>query len=629
MPTEHDQPEIVAPVRPDAPDARDLVYEWASDRTGRPEQIGPDAYQRYVRETWHQRGQECTGFALAAIANYLIRRMLDDPTVPSVSRRMLYESAQLHDDQDFEEGSTLRGALKGWQRTGVARDDLWPYSPGDESGERHGVLDLARLLDARHRPLLRYRRISHADIDQMKQALAEGHVLFAGAEIHLGWYRLFLSGSLSVIERQPGDANKGGHAFVIVGYDDHGFWVHNSWGQEWGTEGYAVLPYDDWIENGNDTWVVDIDPAEAPAIRTRSADIVQSTPAEVAAYRDMWPHLVVLRDDGKLAADGLYEMDEGSVKTLMFLFQERTANWSHRRLAIVSDAGYLPTSQTIERCRTLRDHLLTNEIYPIFVLWETSWTAELADELERWVRRLQPIDGPPLTLPLDRSDPLVATAVARSVARPIWSEVVRRSRLACDEGGGGQVLGAVVAKKREKMWFDLHLLSHGAGDLLQAGMLSHVPHPIATAGAIAPLTTRAAALATYGSLIGEGRLHHFSVISLDSDAEHADRVGPVRGHLLSLVADLLVPAAGPRPFGASDSDDDDWWRYREAGRYVRSTCSGSGHIDVGWNAKVLSHLLSTILSYGPDPRLTRSITTPVQRRPLVDPLAAAEAHRSR
>ena len=37
---------------------------------------------------------------------------------------MLYEVAQLHDGEDFQEGSTLRGALEGWSRTGVALDDL-------------------------------------------------------------------------------------------------------------------------------------------------------------------------------------------------------------------------------------------------------------------------------------------------------------------------------------------------------------------------------------------------------------------------------------------------------------------------------------------------------------------------
>jgi hypothetical protein len=114
-------PEIAASIEPDRPDARDVEYEPADRSAPLPERVGYQRYQDLVGVTWHQRGLECTGFALAAIANYRIRRALDDPATPSVSRRMLYEIAQLHDGEEFVEGSTLRGALKGWHHTGVAR----------------------------------------------------------------------------------------------------------------------------------------------------------------------------------------------------------------------------------------------------------------------------------------------------------------------------------------------------------------------------------------------------------------------------------------------------------------------------------------------------------------------------
>jgi hypothetical protein len=74
---------------------------------------------------------------------------------------MLYEMAQRYDGntgRSWDETSTLRGALKGWSRTGAARDDLWPYDPHDEDNSVHGSLTLARLLDARARPLRSYRK---------------------------------------------------------------------------------------------------------------------------------------------------------------------------------------------------------------------------------------------------------------------------------------------------------------------------------------------------------------------------------------------------------------------------------------------------------------------------------------
>ena len=366
----NDEPEIWAPIRPDRPDDRDIEFAPTRASDGPPARFGPALYQRYVRETWHQRGEECTGFALAAIANYHLRRSLDDPTAQSVSRRMLYESAQLHDDADFDEGSTLRGALKGWQRTGVAIDELWPYAPGDEFGERHGVLTLGRLCDPRHRPLLRYRRILHDDVVRMQEALAAGQPLFAGARLHAGWYRLFMPEAQPIVEQRPDDDAKGGHAFVIVGYDEHGFWIHNSWGPEWGNEGYALLPYGDWAGNGYDTWVVDVAPPTEHAIGSDRA--LAPTLGEVSAYRDLWPHLVVLDDDGRLVSEGLYEMDEGSLKTLLFLFQERTATWANRRLMVVSDAGYRKTPEAIDHYRHVRDRCMAQEIYPIFVVGSTT-----------------------------------------------------------------------------------------------------------------------------------------------------------------------------------------------------------------------------------------------------------------
>ena len=55
---------------------------------------------------------------------------------------------------------------------------------------------------------------------------------------------------------------KSGSRSDSVGYDDEpaAFWVHNSWGPEWGEEGYGHLSYDDWIASGMDTWVVDVAP---------------------------------------------------------------------------------------------------------------------------------------------------------------------------------------------------------------------------------------------------------------------------------------------------------------------------------------------------------------------------------
>ena len=73
----------------------------------------------------------CTGFGLAAVINYLLfLGTVDSTAAPRrVSAAMLYELARLYDEwpgEDYD-GSSCRGALKGWYRHGVCRDELWPY----------------------------------------------------------------------------------------------------------------------------------------------------------------------------------------------------------------------------------------------------------------------------------------------------------------------------------------------------------------------------------------------------------------------------------------------------------------------------------------------------------------------
>ena len=67
----------------------------------------------------------CTGYALAGVVNYLLHGRNVDRRV---SPRMLYEMARHYDEWPGEryEGSSARGALKGWLRHGVTVESRWP-----------------------------------------------------------------------------------------------------------------------------------------------------------------------------------------------------------------------------------------------------------------------------------------------------------------------------------------------------------------------------------------------------------------------------------------------------------------------------------------------------------------------
>ena len=113
--------------------------------------------------------------------------------------------------------------------------------------------------EAAHCPLGAYYRVNKDSITDMQAAIYEVGALFVSAEVHQGWFprqnRWPLADKMALIQMPKRIGKKGGHAFAIVGYNQLGFFVQNSWGPDWGKDGFAILTYPDWIKHGMDAWV--------------------------------------------------------------------------------------------------------------------------------------------------------------------------------------------------------------------------------------------------------------------------------------------------------------------------------------------------------------------------------------
>lgn len=685
---ENHEHELKFPVRADSYDPRDLTYPpptrdpkdkfyepkstsflagiFAENIAAAPPEVGYATYKARAEPAWHQRGEECTGFALAAIANYHLRKDISDEkweqlsaqerTQHSASRRMLYEMAQIFDGENYVEGSTLRGALKGWRKVGVAADPVWPYAPGDEHGEKHGGLGLERVVDAVSRPGGMYFRIKADDIANMKDALARKYPLYASASVHVGWYREFLPTSDGVIRQRPDDKITGLHAFPIVGYDQRGFWIHNSWGEQWGDDGYALLEYEDWKKHGKDVWFV-IPPGRPKIAPMPDIGPPPSVDAKTT-YGDMWQHLVVLGDDGRLSTRDMYGMDSAAVGTLLYLFQEHTKDWSTRRLAVVADAGYWATDPTVGQLRLLRDELMANEIYPIFLVWDTPWFTDMQGWLFGEADLADAVTASPDELTTMWSmlgGPAMAKVLAaESVTPRVWREVERRARAACQlSDGGARVLSESIQYKWKQKPFDIHLIAHGAGDHLLSEAAPLLPTPIASCTLWSPTTSMKHFHATYAPMLDDGCLRRLTVHALDDEAERADWVGPVPKSLPYLVSDVLAlninveraaihdddkeqlvwlvdpePVLGLQRFLATDAHVA---RLRRAGTFATQTVPKQTHIGLATDKAVLASTIADILttptveitappSRGPDQRTSASTGDPLDTATSSDPL---------
>ena len=203
----------------------------------------------------------CVGFALGAAISMQLKR-LNRPG--DVSVRMLYEMARLYDSfiDDSKSGSSLRGAIKGFYHSGVCSAKTAPYLVG----QKPWTLSIKAANEAKTITLGGYYRL-RPSLTDFQVAINEVGAVLVSANVHKGWIRP----NRRRIGRIPFRRGKiGSHAFVIVGYDEKGFIILNSWGESWssykGRAGVAHWSYEDWAENLLDAWVIRLAPSTPDAV---------------------------------------------------------------------------------------------------------------------------------------------------------------------------------------------------------------------------------------------------------------------------------------------------------------------------------------------------------------------------
>jgi hypothetical protein len=314
----------------------------------------------------------CTGFGLAALINYIfweqwvIGERVAELKPKIISPWMLYNNARVYDEWEGEdyEGSSCRGAMKGWHRHGVCKLDLWralSKRPNSEWAQ-----------DAASRPLGAYYRVDSKSILDMQAAVNEVHAVFCSARVHAGWNNPKATVDHAGLHLKvifPKAKIDGGHAFAVVGYTSEGFIIQNSWGSSWGTYGFALLPYEDWIENGDDAWVaalgapigvaeqkgaptgvaranLNIQAAGVKALNAtagRGAGATVNLWSEEEAYR----HAIVMGNDGKLLRKVVSAIDP--LDNVRLVANELVADSGLKKLVLYAHGGLNDEENAIKR----------------------------------------------------------------------------------------------------------------------------------------------------------------------------------------------------------------------------------------------------------------------------------------
>ncbi len=181
----------------------------------------------------------CAANALVGGLEYLVRRETGQPV--DLSRSFVYFNQRLWDDCVRDDlGASLSDGVRVLSRLGAPTERTWPYHPDLFAVQPpEPVYVEARAIKATDWWAVPV----HGDA--FRGCLAAGFPIAFGTRVTESFVETPRTGVCGM-PRGADDARHGRHALLAVGYDDRHrlFVVRNSWGADWGDEGYVYMPYD-------------------------------------------------------------------------------------------------------------------------------------------------------------------------------------------------------------------------------------------------------------------------------------------------------------------------------------------------------------------------------------------------
>ena len=208
---------------PSPPDSRDWKYETIVKGSiiNFPETLDWRMSMFTVRDQGYQ--GSCAAMSGAAMKDW--QEIKDVGVNEYMSPQFIYNNRE----NKISEGMTIRDLMHILKDIGTCRESLHPYG-NIEPPSQVAYADAAEYMIAGY--------ASIESIDGLKTALFENGPCVIALPVYNYTTRMWF--------KRLGDTQLGGHAMTSVGYDSNGFIIRNSWGDDWGDEGYTIFPYEDW-----------------------------------------------------------------------------------------------------------------------------------------------------------------------------------------------------------------------------------------------------------------------------------------------------------------------------------------------------------------------------------------------
>jgi hypothetical protein len=630
-------------VNADPIDLRDWVYHpniaIAPPAELIPAPLRPVGNQRHTNA--------CTGFALATVIEYLLQR--GKRPVDAISGYMLYSMARRYDEwaqnDGADDGSSLRGALKGWSRHGASLARLWhtlamppvPAHPADDWWQ-----------DGVTRPLGAYYRLTPNALSDIHTALVEAGAVYASAQTHSGWDELMNATAappptdptqLPIIPHRQA-LSSGGHSFAIVGYTADGFIVQNSWGPKWGRGGFGVLAYGDWVARAMDCWVMqlgvvtkehlEVAAAEHSTLRVDMAGRVQMSNDNHLATHEISAFVVDMEHNGHLSPRGLFRTTPGDLEALLDVHATTACKrWGigprqTLDVAMYAHGGLGDEEAAAASAKEWIPLLYQNRILPVFLMWETNCLDTLVSLIDDSIPRDKAPAGAPAwdafkTQFSDWQNQRIE-GIARVRGSTLWKQVKGNA----ENLSSAPQSGIIQLFERFKAWarkkaspsVRLHLIGHSSGTIVLTwlgGRALRAGFDVGSINLLAP----AVRVDLFGEQLGDAIARKKVPTLLAHLTDAAERDDPTcapYGHsLLYLVSRayedhtdtpilglerFLIPAVVTEPWGAQLTRlASPGGALRPGARIATATTHGSLDDDPAVQDAVVQHIKGTKIPY--------------------------------
>jgi len=239
-------------VRQDPNDWRDLPYSFA--RQPLRESVDLRQWASPVESQGHL--GSCTGNAVVGAYELLLNKELPKQFT-DLSRLFVYYNARLIENVVNEDvGAYVRDAVKAVQKYGVCSERLWPYHIQDFSI----TPSILSYEDARHRNIKNYYRIY--TLEDVLDALNKEWPVVFSMKVYSQFDDLYYSATTVQLPKAYEQQSPiGAHAMCFVGYDlkKQVLIARNSFGTDWGMQGYCYIPFEYMRKEVMDSWIFDIE----------------------------------------------------------------------------------------------------------------------------------------------------------------------------------------------------------------------------------------------------------------------------------------------------------------------------------------------------------------------------------